>query len=68
MPVLAGDKVGAQDLINREFIFHNEDDLVEKIGHFCENRGTLIAENAHIIGEKIYPFQMDDYRLYQLYR
>lgn len=68
VPVLVGDKVGAQDLINGEFIFHNEDDLVKKIEHFCENRGTLIAGNAHIIEEIIYPFQMDDYRMYQLYR
>lgn len=59
VPVLAGNKVGAQDLINREFLFHNEDDLAEKIGHFCKNRETLITENARIIGEKIYPFQKE---------
>ena len=64
VPILVGDKVGAQDLINKEFLFRSEDEIEEKIKRLSENREMLIDENACIIEEKRYPFNMDSQVLY----
>lgn len=64
VPILVSDKVGAQDLINKEFLFRSEDEIEEKIKKLSENREMLIDENACIIEEKRYPFNMDSQALY----
>lgn len=62
--VVVSDMVGARDLMNREFIFHNKEELEEKIKQLTENRQPLIVENACIISENRYPFDMDIQNIY----
>lgn len=64
VPILVGDKVGAQDLIDKEFLFCSGDEMEKKIKQLIENREILIDENAYIIEEKRYPFNMDYHVLY----
>lgn len=64
VPVMVSDMVGACDLMNSEFVFHNKEELRGKIKQFIENRQPLIVENAYIISGNRYPFNMDSQNIY----